>query len=61
VERDERATHPPAENEPEETPTPEDEDRPSEDPSVGPGPRGNPTVDEEALRKKQEERERTGN
>jgi hypothetical protein len=60
MERDERATRPPAEKEPEEAPTPEGEDRPSEDPSEGPGPRGNPAVDEEALRKKQEEQERAG-
>ena len=61
MERDERATQPPAESEPEETPAPEGEDRPGEDPSEGPGPRGNPLVDEEALRKKQEEQERAGN
>jgi hypothetical protein len=53
VERDERATHPPAENEPERTPTPE-----GDDPFEGAGPRGNPAVDEEALRRKQEEQER---
>jgi hypothetical protein len=60
MESDERATHPPAKSEPEDTPSPEGEDRPSEDPSEGPGPRGNPSVDEESLRKKQEEQERAG-
>jgi hypothetical protein len=58
MERDERATHPPADSEPERTPTPEGEERPSDDPVEGPGPRGNPAVDEEALRRKQEEKER---
>jgi hypothetical protein len=61
MERDERATQPPADDEPEEVPTPEGSDKPSEDPSEGPGPYGNPAVDEESLRKKQEEQETTGN
>jgi hypothetical protein len=52
VERDERATHPPAENPPEETEAGDsNEERPG-------GPYGNPEVDEEALRKRQEEKER---
>jgi hypothetical protein len=60
MERDRRATHPPADEEPERTPAPEGDDHPAEDPSEAPGPRGNPAVDEESLRKKQEERGRTG-
>jgi hypothetical protein len=59
MERDERATHPPADEDPERTPTPEGDDGPGEDPSEGGGPRGNPAVDEESLRRKQEEQERT--
>ena len=55
MERDERATEPPADNPPDETPP--GTEGPREDPSEDPGPRGNPDVDEEALRKKQEEQE----
>lgn len=60
METDERATQPPADKEPEEVPTPEGSDKPSEDPSAGPGPYGNPTVDEETLRRKQEEQDSRG-
>jgi hypothetical protein len=55
METDERAPEPPAENPPDETPSQGDE--PRDDPSEDPGPRGNPDVDEETLRKKQEEQE----
>ena len=57
MEQDERATETPADNE-----VPGDQDdAPREDPSEDPGPRGNPDVDEEALRHKQEEQDRAGN
>ena len=55
MEQDERSTESPAENPPDETP--QSEDAPREDPSDDPGPRGNPDVDEEALRHKQEEQD----
>lgn len=58
MEQDERATHPPADDGPEGAPAHEREEGSAEDPSEHGGPRGNPAVDEEALRKKQEERDR---
>ena len=57
MERDERASEPPADNPPEDVPS-EGGDQPSEDLSDAPGPLGNPAVDEESLRKKQEEQDR---
>ena len=60
MEQDERATEPPADTKPEDVPGGDDE-APREDPSKDPGPRGNPDVDEEALRHKQEEQDRVGN
>ena len=57
MEQDDRATEPPAENPPEET-SGGGGDVPREDPSEDPGPRGNPDVDEEALRHGQEEQEK---
>jgi hypothetical protein len=48
-ERDERGTRPPADDEPETT----EEGEPSA--TESPGPRGNPEVDEEALRHRQQE------
>jgi hypothetical protein len=56
MEQDERASEPPADTEPEESPSTEG-DPPREDPAEDPGPRGNPDVDEEALRHKQEEQD----
>jgi hypothetical protein len=56
MEQDDRATEPPAENEPEES-AETSGDAPREDPSEDPGPRGNPDVDEEALRHSQEEQD----
>jgi len=55
MEQDDRATEAPAENPPEETSG--GDDAPREDPSEDPGPRGNPDVDEEALRHGQEEQD----
>jgi hypothetical protein len=60
MDQDERATEPPGDNEPEQVPGNAD-DAPREDPSEDPGPRGNPDVDEEALRHKQQEQDRVGN
>jgi len=56
MEQDERATEAPADDEPEQVPGDEG-DAPRDDPSEDPGPRGNPDVDEEALRHKQEEQD----
>ncbi len=51
----------PAEGDPDSVEKPDPGKAPSADPAKGPGPYGNPEVDEESLRKKQEERDRTGN
>jgi len=57
MEQDETSTQPPADDPSDDTPS-EGGDQPSEDPAEAPGPRGNPDVDEEALRHKQEEQDR---
>jgi hypothetical protein len=58
MERDERASQPPAKPEPEQAPQERRGDRPGKEPGESPGPRGNPETDEEALRHRQLERER---
>jgi hypothetical protein len=54
-ERDDRATREPAANHPENQPGEHGGDGPGQKPGEAPGPYGNPEVDEEALRKKQED------
>jgi len=57
MEQDDTSTQPPADDPSDDAPS-EGGDQPSGDPAEAPGPRGNPDVDEEALRHKQEEQDR---
>ena len=55
MERDERATQPPATGGDEETPQEERGESPGQDPVESPGPLGNPETDEESLSHRQQE------
>jgi hypothetical protein len=56
MERDDRATEPPAEEDPERSPQEQRGERLGHRPGESPGPLGNPEVDEEALSHRQQER-----
>lgn len=58
MEQDDAATQPPADNPPNDMPS-EGGDQPSEDPAEAPGPRGNPSVDEESLATSRKNRTRS--